>query len=151
MKMRWTEADRQDFEKRASEWRATGTTRSHTVDDPKIKREPMPKPFARLAERDVVRCSMEILENHPAVAFAWRQNTGLAFGRGQAVRFSFVGCSDLLGMLKDGRFLAIECKATGKELSADQEVFLDAVNASGGFGICVDDPQQLIDALEGLA
>ncbi|WP_291862861.1 MULTISPECIES: hypothetical protein [unclassified Candidatus Accumulibacter] len=38
-------------------------------------------------------------------AFAWieRQNSGMAKIGGQFVRFGWKGCSDLLGMIRDGR------------------------------------------------
>jgi hypothetical protein len=138
-----------NFEKRRAEWEKNGTVRTHAAkgDNPaKVQA----KPVVKLAERDVLKCCLEVLENHQAVAFAWRQNTGLAMGGGHAVRFSFTGCSDVLGMLKGGRFLAVETKATGKQPSPEQQAFLDAVNAAGGLGICVDDPLTLIEALDAL-
>lgn len=147
MILRFTDELLADFQRRCEKWQKTGTVRTHVARARAPVKAPAPK--VRLAERDVLRCSLEILDNHPAVAFAWRQNTGLAMGGQHAVRFSFVGCSDILGMLRGGRFLAVECKATGKVPSPEQQAFLDNVNAAGGIAICVDDPQQLIDALEG--
>ena len=38
------------------------------------------------------------------------------------------GCPDLLGFLKDGRFLAIEVKRPGFEASEPQKVFLKAIS-----------------------
>lgn len=146
--LRMTPEQLADFEARRAQWHEKGTVRT-------VRTEPNPakvrtKPVVKLAERDVLRCAMEILDNHPAVAFAWRQNTGLAMGAGHAVRFSFAGCSDILGMLRGGRFLAVECKATGKVARPEQQAFLDAVASAGGLSLCIDDPQQLIDALEAL-
>lgn len=53
---------------------------------------------------------MQALRNHPAVAWAERQNSG-AFRtpEGQFVRFGWKGCSDVIGQLRDGRLLAVEC------------------------------------------
>ena len=43
------------------------------------------------------------------------------------------GCSDILGQLKDGRLLAVECKRPkGGKLSSDQLHFLDMVRNYGG-------------------
>ena len=99
------------------------------------------------SERQVLRDCLDLLLISPEVAFAWRQNTGAARLENRHVRFSFRGCSDILGMLANGRFLAVECKATGERATADQQAFLDRVNKHGGLGICVDDPARLARAL----
>lgn len=118
--------------------------------DPGKPRKPS-KP--RLSEAQVLRACLAVLEAHPLVAFAFRQNTGgvefpTVGGRRRFVKFSFRGCSDILGMLRGGRFLACECKATGKSASVDQEAFLQRVTAGGGMALCVDDPVELWQALE---
>jgi len=61
----------------------------------------------------------------------WRQNTGATkftdrTGREQMVRFGFPGLSDVLGILPDGRFLAIEVKKPGGRVSPEQKAFLEA-------------------------
>jgi hypothetical protein len=53
---------------------------------------------------------MQVLKHHPAVAWCERQNSGVARIGGRFVRFGWPGCSDVLGQLKDGRLLAVECK-----------------------------------------
>ena len=160
MSMHWSEEALAAFEKRRQEWLKHGHIRQHSCEDvprpiaPRTVVAKTPKPQSapketKLSERLVMRCCLEVLTHHPWVAFAWRQNTGMALGRnGQAVRFSFKGCADILGALKDGRFLAVETKASGKKATPDQQAFLQAVNDAGGLGICVDDPQALIAALE---
>ena len=45
------------------------------------------------------------------------------------------GVSDILGILPDGKFLAIECKAEKGKLSEFQETFLNKINAFGGVAI----------------
>ena len=57
------------------------------------------------------------------------------------------GVSDILGVLKDGRFLAIEVKSSIGKLSPDQVEFLSKVNQSNGLGIMV---RSLIEAKEKL-
>lgn len=104
-----------------------------------------------VSERMVLRACMDVLEAHPFVALWWRQNTGAGqLANGQYVKFSFSGCSDLLGMATDGRLIAVECKATGKAASPDQAAFLSNVAAHNGYSICVDDAGKLAGWLYGL-
>lgn len=68
--------------------------------------------------------------------FAWRNNSG-AFqgehnGRKRFVRFGFPGISDIIGIMPDGRFLAIEVKLPGNPPTDNQIAFLDAVKEQGG-------------------
>lgn len=117
---------------------------------PKRPRQRVQKPV--VAERDILKGCLQLLELHPKVGFSWRQNTGMAMNaQGKRIFFSTKGCADILGALVDGRFLAVECKATGKKANPDQQAFLDAVNRAGGLGICVDDVDKLRAALEAAA
>ena len=54
---------------------------------------------------------LQVLKHHPLVAWVERQNSGVARMGGRFVRFGWPGCSDVLGQLRDGRLLAVECKA----------------------------------------
>lgn len=72
--------------------------------------------------------------------FVWRQNSGgvRATYKGKSRFFRFnhaTGCSDIIGMMPDGRFLAVECKLPGKLLTTHQAAFLDAVRATGGVAL----------------
>lgn len=147
MSFRWTPEAVEAFNQRRAEWLSKANVTTHLV-DPKNPKHAAKIREVRVPERAVLAACMDVLKTHPKVAFAWRQNTGLAFSEGHAVRFSFKGCSDILGMLKGGRFLALETKATGKVPSKDQEAFLEAVRAAGGLALWVDDPDTLIAALE---
>ena len=78
--------------------------------------------------------------------FAWRQNTGAGNlgpeDRKRFVRFGFAGVSDIIGIMPDGRFLAVECKRVGGVVSQAQRAFLDEVERRGGVAVvahCVDD------------
>ena len=66
----------------------------------------------------------------------FRANTGMvSTPDGKRVfRAGFRGCSDILGMLRGGRWLAVEVKRPGKQPTDDQRTFLDAVNRGGGLG-----------------
>lgn len=79
-------------------------------------------------------------------AFVVRINSG-AFpaerhGRRRFVRFnSEPGCSDILGVLSDGRCIAVECKRPGWKFrpndrhEQEQASFLEAIRKRGGVGI----------------
>lgn len=104
-----------------------------------------------VSEALVMRACMDVLELHPIVALWWRQNTGAGqLASGRYVKFSFRGASDLMGVLRSGLFLAVECKATGKPASSEQQAFLDNVIEAGGKGFCVDDAADLKNALDWL-
>jgi len=98
----------------------------------------------KLRERAVLRACLDLLANHPKVAFSWRQQTGAAKIGERYIKFGFKGGSDIFFVLKkSGRFGVCECKATGKEPTADQVAFLANVHAAGAVGVCVDDPAKL--------
>ena len=105
-----------------------------------------------VSETRVLRACMDVMETHPAVKLWWRQNTGAGqVASGRVVKFSFRGASDLMGVLKGGAFLAVECKATGKHASPEQAAFLDNVSDAGGRSICVDDAGKLLRWLDGVS
>lgn len=69
----------------------------------------------------------------------FRNNVGTAKTvSGEFIKFGLcVGSSDLIGILKDGRFLAIECKTEKGRATPEQINFINAINKSGGVaGIC---------------
>lgn len=55
------------------------------------------------------------------------------------MRFGLKGSSDILGILPNGQFLAVECKREkGGRLSEEQIEFINKINENGGFAICVN-------------
>ena len=87
-------------------------------------------------EADVLAGVLKALAIHSAVAWVRRMNTGaFKIGDGRNARFfraGFVGCSDILGQMRDGRLLAIECKSATGKLSDPQRNFIETVRAHGG-------------------
>ena len=83
---------------------------------------------------------LKALLAHPRVGWAVRVNSAagrLLYPDGSAsrwMRFGFVGCSDNIGQLVCGRFLACETKRPGENPTPDQQAFLDRVNRHGGLG-----------------
>ena len=65
---------------------------------------------------------------------SWRNNTGaLKDITGRLVRYGLgVGSSDIIGIMPDGRFLAIEVKKPGKNPTAEQTRFIETILKQGG-------------------
>lgn len=108
------------------------------------------KPANFIPESTVLHDCSRVLDQHPLVAFWWRNNVGATTLRGRYVKFSFVGASDLMAVSTRGRFMAVECKATGKKPTDEQAAFLSNVKKAGGFAVCVDHPGKLVLALRNL-
>jgi hypothetical protein len=111
-----------------------------------------PKPERCRNDRPEAAALIEVirtLRGHPAIAWIERQNSG-AFtdSRGQFVRFGWPGCSDVIGQLRDGRFLAVEVKAERGRLSEAQRIFLDRVAAAGGVAFVA---RNAVDVFAGLS
>lgn len=79
--------------------------------------------------------------------FCWREHSGgIPVNGGEFyVQPSLKGKSDILGILKDGRFLAIEVKAKDGHVSDDQNYFIEMINKNGGLGFIAYDVQDIID------
>lgn len=78
--------------------------------------------------------------------FAWKNHsTGIYNKKGGGwIPLGLTGVSDILGILPDGRFLAIEVKKPGGKLTQNQIDFLDIINKNGGvafMAITIDDVQ----------
>ncbi len=84
------------------------------------------------------------LQRHPGVAFLIRINSGgrrvhgrrwlwfyTLYSRGAETKPG-TGVPDIIGMLRDGRFLAIDVKRPGEKATEDQERFLAMVAKAGG-------------------
>jgi hypothetical protein len=82
---------------------------------------------------------LKALRAHPAVSWCERQNSGAANVGGRFIRFGWPGCADVLGQLRDGRFLAVEVKGPTGRLRPEQAVFLECINQAGGLGFMARD------------
>lgn len=82
--------------------------------------------------------------------YHWRQNTGAYKVGGRMVRSSSInGIADILGILPDGRFLAIECKREkGGIVSEKQKEFLGNIKKNNGVALVVSDSRQLEEFLK---
>lgn len=81
--------------------------------------------------------------------YVWRNNTGAYNRNGRLIRYGKKGSSDILGIAKDGRFLAVEVKREkGGVLSDDQKEFLFNITKNGGVAIVVNSLESLVDQLK---
>lgn len=99
-----------------------------------------------MSETLIVAQCLEWLALHRI--FAWRNNTGsYKTPEGRFIRYGHVGSADILGILPDGRFLAVEAKtATGTQSKA-QRVFQEMVTRNGGVYILARSVADLEGAL----
>lgn len=105
---------------------------------------------SRVYESDIQRACLELLARHPKVAWAVRMNAGAFKVEDRFVRAAFKGCSDIIGQLKDGRFLAVEVKRPGNVPNYRQAAFLVAVHAAQGASTWTDDAEDLAKWLRGV-
>jgi hypothetical protein len=88
--------------------------------------------------------------------FNWRQNTmGVYCGKDNQGNARFrkaptTGVSDILGVLPNGRFLAIECKRPGGKATPEQLEFIDSVNSNGGLAFVADSLDVVMERLDDL-
>lgn len=117
-------------------------------------------------EHQVQAQILDFLKINSKVAWVERMNTGATIshykGKKRFIRFSFKGCSDIIGQLKNGRFFAIEVKKPEyykngekkdcrKKLSQEQAEFISTVGKNGGLAIVADDLvilKKIFDAVE---
>ena len=116
------------------------------------KRAPA-KPSGEPSEADILRAIMALLRHHPKVASHWRQNSGTFQERNRDGSVRYIrantqkGMSDIMGVLRDGRTLAIEVKSRTGRMRPGQEEFLATIRQAGGVaGVCrsVDDAVRLL-------
>ena len=90
---------------------------------------------------------LQALRAHPAVSWCERQNSGAAKVGQRFIRFGWPGCADILGQMKNGRFLACEVKAPKGKLRPEQVIFLERIRAAGGVAFvarnCLDVQMEL--------
>ena len=98
-------------------------------------------------ESDVLKAVLGTLSLHPRVAWAARVNSGVFEVDGRFVKASFRGCSDIIGMLKGGTFLAVECKSSKGRETSDQAAFGQAVAKDGGMYVVARSVDDVMTAL----
>jgi len=89
---------------------------------------------------------LRYLERHGF--FAWNNPSGaVRIAPDRWLSFGKKGSADILGCLPDGKFLAVEIKATHGRLSQEQKEFLEKVRGFGGMALVVRSFRELDIAL----
>lgn len=120
-----------------------------------VKPKPLKLSRPEPTESAVQSGILKALGLHPAVAWHGRFNSGASMvGEGKAQRFvryhTAKGCSDILGQLKDGRFLAIEVKRLSGKVTPDQAAFLAKVQQNGGVAFVARSVEEAWKVLDGV-
>ena len=81
--------------------------------------------------------------------FCWKHhNVGIKKPNGHYIPTSLLGISDILGVLPDGKFLAIEVKRKGGVVSDKQTEFLYNIERNDGVGFVAYDVDDVINNLK---
>jgi penicillin-binding protein-related factor A (putative recombinase) len=107
-------------------------------------------------EKDIENAILLYL--HMIGIFAWKNQSVGTFDPGKGLfrrsnnKFHIKGTSDILGILKDGRFLAIEVKrpSTKKQTTPHQRNFLEQINKNGGVGFVATSIKEVEEKLASL-
>lgn len=107
------------------------------------------------SEVQIMKAILQLLERHPKVAKAWRVNSGTATyesgGKTRYVRMNTAkGMSDIMGILKDGRTIAIEVKSRTGTVHAHQHAFLNSIAMAGGVAFVARSVDDVLSRLESL-
>jgi hypothetical protein len=87
----------------------------------------------KMKEQDIVNAIVEYLNY--AGHFCWRNNTGAFKTQKGMYWFGRKGSSDILGVHKNGRFIAIEVKIGSNKPTIAQDSFLKEVSNRGGYSL----------------
>ena len=102
-------------------------TKEHSAFTPQRKRR------NKTPENDLKKAILSYLHFHKIPA--WRINSGAIKIQNRYIRFSVPGISDIVGVLPDGRFLAVETKSAGNTITPAQKDFLDTITRNNGVAI----------------
>lgn len=141
---------------RANTW-ATGwgLTKEQVAqhDEQAAKAYGTPKREYKAPEKAVLNGVLELLRRHPKVAWAARINSGAyKTPDGRFIRFGFTGCPDIIGQMKDGRFLAVETKAEDGRVTQEQQAVLDNIlknNGVAGVARSLSDAMNIVEGRDG--
>lgn len=80
----------------------------------------------------------------------WRNNTGVGrtLSGQRVIRFGLVGSADLLGILRGGRFLAVEVKTAKGRQSEAQRNYQRMIESMGGVYVLARDVQTVVDVID---
>ncbi len=116
---------------------------------PKQRAAPVRRALPGESEAEILRAIMKLLKHHPKVARVWRQNSGTFQQGDRYIRANTArGMSDIMGILKDGRTLAIEVKTLTGRVEDHQWEFLDSISKAGGVAFVARSVEYVRDKLK---
>ena len=114
----------------------------------RARAKPAPqRPDAGAREAQVLNAVLHYLRLLHDVGWVQRMNVGAFEADDRYLRFGWAGASDIIGQMRDGRFLAIECKRErGGKVTEAQQAFIDKVRRFGGVAgvVCSVDEAALL-------
>lgn len=101
-----------------------------------------------MEEAKVVRDCLSVLKAYGIMA--WRHNNTGIFNKkkNKFIFHGLRGISDIIGILPNGTFLAVECKSARGRLRPEQKVFLENISRFNGLAVVARSAADLIDAIE---
>jgi hypothetical protein len=105
-------------------------------------------------ERNIQKACLQLLHQHPKVAFAYRINSGTFTEQNRDGSQRYIsahtmrGMSDVCAVLRGGRACFFEIKRPGQRANPLQQAFIDRANAAGAIAAVVTDPQEIVDLLK---
>lgn len=100
-------------------------------------------------EKEVVNFLIHLLNSKGH--FVWRNNSGVVKssykGKQRLWRAGLKGSADILGIAKDGKFIAIECKFKTNKPTPSQVQFLEDIRTRGGYAFLARGPEDLSEKL----
>ena len=100
-------------------------------------------------EKHVLRAVLDALRHHPSVAFIERQQSGMFGQDDRVIRVGRRGLLDLVGMLKGGHYISIECKSESGRLTSEQQSTIELIRAHGGCAGVARSVEDAIAIVEG--
>lgn len=110
----------------------------------------------KITEQQLVNLVIEYLCRKRC--FVWRNNTAFNLfkyttksgeNKTRALRSGIKGSSDIIGLTRLGKFIAVECKIGNNKTTPEQDLFLHEVGTRGGLGIVAYSLDDVIDRLGG--
>ncbi len=115
---------------------------------PKQRAKPVRRALPGESEAEILKAIMHLLKRHPKVARVWRQNSGTFQQGNRFIRANTArGMSDIMGVLKDGRALAVEVKSARGRIEEHQLEFLKGINDAGGLGMVARSVDDVVNRL----
>lgn len=101
-----------------------------------------------MRESEIQTDVMNLLLEHPLVAWAAVMTTGKVRHKGYWMTLGFPGLSDIIGQMRTGKLLALEIKKPGEEPTKIQTQFLELVKSYGGVSGWCDSVESASKILE---